>query len=232
MKTLILTPTQKEFDFFLQSCNRFGLKIESAGVGRLPVTRLPALDVTLARGGTGKAEFAVHTQHLLDCCADWNLVICAGGAGGLADQVSIGDVVVATATLEHDYSNKFSQRPLPVFEGNEDAITIFRRALLLPRPFKIHFGPVASGDEDIIEAERRNQLRQSTSALAVAWEGAGGARACAFSNVPFIEIRGITDAANHDAPADYDNNLELAMRNVAEVTISSLDRRLVARERI
>lgn len=232
MKTLILTPTQKEFDFFLESCARFGAKIESSGVGRLPVTRLPALDVTLARGGTGKAQFAVHAQHLLDCCADWNLVICAGGAGGLADEVSIGDVVIATAIVEHDYTNKFSQRPVPRFEADEARITTLQWAVLFPLSFKVHFGPMASGDEDVIETERRRSLQQSTGALAVAWEGAGGARACAFSNVPFIEIRGITDAADHHAPTDYDNNLELAMSNVAEVVISSLNRPLSARERI
>jgi adenosylhomocysteine nucleosidase len=130
MKTLILTPTQKEFDFFLQSCARFRTKIESAGVGRLPVARLPALDVTLARGGTGKTQFAVHTQHLLDCWADWDLVICAGGAGALADEVSIGDVVIATATVEHDYTNKFSQRPLPRFEADEAGITTLKGGLV------------------------------------------------------------------------------------------------------
>jgi adenosylhomocysteine nucleosidase len=106
------------------------------------------------------------------------------------------------------------------------------RGVLFPLSFKVHFGAMASGDEDVIEAERGTSLHQSTGALAVAWEGAGGARACAFSNVPFIEIRGITDAANHDAPADYDNNLELAMSNVAEVLISALDRPLGAKESI
>ena len=230
MKTLILTPTQSEFDFFLQSCTRFGFKFESSKVGRLPTAQLSQPKVTVALGGTGKAQFAVHAQHLLDTDGDWKLVICAGGAGGLVDEVIIGDVVVATTTVEHDYTNKFSQRPLPRFESDQDAISALRGTLPLPQPFRVHFGPVASGDEDVIEAERRRFLHQSTGALAVAWEGAGGARACAFSNVPFVEIRGVTDTANHDAPADYDKNLELAMSNVAKVIISSLDGALGSRE--
>ena len=49
----------------------------------------------------------------------------------------------------------------------------------------------------------------------VAWEGAGGARACAFSQVPFVEVRAVTDAADHQAPSDYDANLEVAMNNLA-----------------
>jgi len=53
--------------------------------------------------------------------------------------------------------------------------------------------------------------------LAVAWEGAGGARACRFSGVPFIEIRGITDRANSQAPADFQMNLASAMRHLVEL---------------
>ena len=49
----------------------------------------------------------------------------------------------------------------------------------------------------------------------MAWEGAGGARACAFSDVPFIELRGITDTADHNAPADFETNLHVAMDSVA-----------------
>jgi adenosylhomocysteine nucleosidase len=79
---------------------------------------------------------------------------------------------------------------------------------------------VASGDEDVVDAARRRALHQKTEALAVAWEGAGGARACAFSCVPFVEIRGVTDEADHSAPADFQKNLKMAMSNVAVLITS------------
>ena len=50
-----------------------------------------------------------------------------------------------------------------------------------------------------------------------AWEGAGGARACAFFQTPFLEIRGNTDAANNNAAIDFEANLEKALDNVAEL---------------
>ena len=81
--------------------------------------------------------------------------------------------------------------------------------------FRVHFGAVASGDEDITGAERSRALYESTGALVVAWEGAGGARACAFSGVPFVEVRAVTDTADHHASPDYDANLEVAMNNLA-----------------
>jgi len=215
MKTLVVIPTPEEFDFFSSGCLRLGFRAENSVIGRLPVVAFPALNLTIARGGAGKANFAVHTQHLLDARPDWEVVVCAGAAGGLVDDLSVGDVVVATTTVEHDYNNKFTVRPLPRFDGALAGIAELRRLPLSAYSFKVEFGVVASGDEDIVEAERRKSVREATGALAVAWEGAGGARACAFSQVPFIEIRGLTDAANHTAASDFEKNLELALGNVA-----------------
>ncbi|MBI3764138.1 MAG: 5'-methylthioadenosine/S-adenosylhomocysteine nucleosidase [Chloroflexi bacterium] len=219
MKTLVITPLQEELDFFLQSCARRGYRAENSMAGRLPVARISDLGITLARGGTGKVQFAVQTQHLLDHCPDCELVICAGAGGALADNLAISDVVVATATVEHDFNNKFNASPHPRFDGDQTVIAGLRR-VSPPGAFKVHFGAVASGDEDVVEFGRRKALHQATGALAVAWEGAGGARACAFSGVPFVEIRGVTDAADRNAPSDFEANLEVAMSNVATLITS------------
>ncbi len=224
MKILVITPLQEELDFFRQSCVERGFLTENSVIGRLPVVRLPDLEITLGRGGPGKAQFALQTQHLLDSCSDWDLVICVGAAGGLVDEVLVGDVVVATATIEHDYNNKFSQRPRPKFDGAAGVITDMRRVSLPSHSFKVYFGPVASGDEDVVETERARALHQATGALVVAWEGAGGARACQFSQVPFVEIRGVTDTANHTAAVDFETNLELAMHNVVTFIVAWISR--------
>jgi adenosylhomocysteine nucleosidase len=220
MKLLIVTPLQEELDFLLQSCAGRGFVAERALIGRLPVVQIPDLGITTARGGVGKAQFAIHTQHLLDTQAGWGAVVCAGAAGGLADDLAIGDVVVATTTVEHDYQNKFSARPTPQFDGDSATIADLRRAATMSDAFKVRFGIVASGDEDVIDEQRKQALRRATGALAVAWEGAGGARACAFSGVAYVEIRGVTDAANHAAPTAFETNLAVAMGNVATLIIS------------
>jgi adenosylhomocysteine nucleosidase len=211
---------QAEFDHFLHSCTQRGFSALETRVGRLPVARFPELSITLARGGVGKAQFALQTQHLLDACPDWALVICAGAAGALIAELSVGDIVVASATVEHDYNNGFNERPAPRFDGALSAIASLRRVSLPSSTFGVHVGTVASGDEDVMEVERRRCLHQTTGALVVAWEGAGGARACAFSEVPFVEIRGVTDRADHNAPSDFENNLEVAINNVAVLITS------------
>ena len=220
MKRLIVTPMKEELDFLLQRCTEAGFHAEHSVIGRLPVAQLPDLDVTLARGGLGKVQFAVQTQHLLDTCSRWDLIVCAGAAGALVDKVSVGDIVVATTTIEHDYNNKFNERALPKFDGARASIPDLKSVSQSVKAFNVHFGSIASGDEDVVEAGRKSELHGSTDALAVAWEGAGGARACAFSGIPFLEIRGITDTADHNAASDFEDNLGVAMNNLATLIIS------------
>ncbi len=218
MKILTITPTPKEYKFFLDACRARGVQMQEDGIGKLPVVRLPALNLTLARGGLGKVQFAVRTQHLLDSEPGWGLVICAGAAGGLAPDLAVGDVVAATETVEHDIRNYFGVPLRPRFPGDAAALATLKK-LAADVPFSLRFGPVASGDEDVISTTRQEDIRQATAAIAVAWEGAGGARACQFSGVPFLEIRGISDNANHDAPNAYRQNLPGVMQRVAEAVL-------------
>jgi adenosylhomocysteine nucleosidase len=217
MKSLTVIPIQAEFELFVQGCAEQGLAMEPSTLGRLPITYLPSLGLTLAQGGLGKAQFAAQTQHLIDSGEGWDVVICAGAAGALDDRLSIGDVVVGTRTIEYDIHNKFGKPLLPQFDSAESVVEDFKRLEITDDSFKLHLGAIASGDEDIVDAGRRREVRELTGALANAWEGAGGARACHFSQVPFVEIRGISDAANETAAQDFEKNLRITMRNVALV---------------
>jgi adenosylhomocysteine nucleosidase len=225
MQTLIVMPLQEEVAMFRHACLAHGLATADGTVGRLVAVRVPHLGLTVVPGGLGKVQFAVQTQHVLDMGRNWDVVICAGAAGALVDTLAVGDVVVATETVEHDIHNHFGPPLLPRFS---EAATIIESlsGVILPRnTFTVHFGPVASGDEDVVAIARQEALRRQTGALAVAWEGAGGARSCQFSAVPFVEIRGVTDGANSNAAADFRANLKTAMRNVATLIITWLRER-------
>ncbi len=215
MKRLIVVPTQKEFDLLLRSFTTLGIHAEAAILGRLPIVQCPDQGVVVANGGLGKVQFAIHTQHLLDVCSDWELVICAGAAGALVDELSPGDIVVGTETVEHDIRSKFGKPLLPRFRSAETAVAELRTWSQTFTSFRVCFGPIASGDEDVVDPERRKDIHRLSDALAVAWEGAGGARACHFSGIPFIEIRGITDQADGQAASHFQMNLAGAMENLA-----------------
>src|SRR6185503_14970619 len=104
---LVITPLQEEYNDLYESLTSPGLESHKDKIGKLDVHHFPALDVTLARGGHGKTQFGIQTQYLLDH-ARFGLVICAGAAGALAPEVNVGDLIVVTTTIEHDYNNKFS----------------------------------------------------------------------------------------------------------------------------
>ena len=215
MTMLFVAPLQAEFDFFARRLHEQGYSSNPRLIGRLAARQVPALDIMVTRGGHGKTQFGVQTQHLLDHAQDVEAVVCFGAAGALAEDLAVGDLVLATETVEHDYTQRFRSHPLPRFAGNAVLLATLRQLPLQSLPFGVHFGIVASGDEDVIELERAAALRQATEACAVAWEGAGGARACLFSGIPFAELRGITDTADHNAAAHFEANLHVAMRNAA-----------------
>jgi adenosylhomocysteine nucleosidase len=161
----------------------------------------------------GKAQFALQTQHLLDNYAGIDGVVCAGSAGALGAGLRAGEIVVATETVEHDCVYQFVKRGPPRFPA-DPALLARLRAVQETAPFRVHFGPVASGDEDVVDRKRAEQIRERTGALAVAWEGAGGARACRFSEAPYLEIRGVSDGANPLALVSFLLHLGSVMEHI------------------
>lgn len=85
-----------------------------------------------------------------------------------------------------------------------------------PRNSSVHCGPIAGGDEDIIDRARANELRMATGALCIAWEGSGAARVAAFNQLRFVELRSITDGADADAVTSFRDDLQRAMPNISQ----------------
>ena len=218
---LILIPQQEEIAPFLEGCRALGCTLESVSIGRLSGVAVQPIGALVAVGGNGKAQFALQTQHLIDGCGAAAAVLCVGAAGRLSDELKVGDVVVGTCTVEHDYRDRFTHRPAPCHRSDDSLVGRFRRVVEERAfPFAVRFGPIASGDEDIIDRRRAAELRAQTDALCVAWEGSGGARAAAFNGLPFAEIRGITDGADADAAASFRENLPVAMPNISRLVVS------------
>ena len=212
----LLTPLPEERDALATAFTALGHQPVPTTIGRIACIHFRDLALTIAVGGHGKAQFGVQTQHVLDH-QPFGLIICVGAAGALHAEVGVGDLVAATTTIEHDYTLLFTTRPLPRFDGDPTVLNSLRRLRRVDQPFRLHFGAVASGDEDVIDTQRAKALAAKTAALCVAWEGAGAARACRFSNVPFLELRAVTDCADKSAPQVFDQNLPLCMGHVARL---------------
>jgi adenosylhomocysteine nucleosidase len=218
---LILAPQLVELETLRAEFEKRGCECRPIEVGRLGVWTIPPLYFTLAVAGHGKTQFALQTQYLLDHLDDTEGVICVGGAGGLDPRLHVGDIVIGTVTVEHDYCIRFIESPLPVYPSDAILLSGLKAvAQAADMGGDVWFDRIASGDEDIIEPTRAAELREQTGAVCVAWEGSGAARAAAFNDVPFVEIRGITDAANETAHGDYHQNLKIVMPRIAELLLS------------
>jgi adenosylhomocysteine nucleosidase len=219
MKILIVIPTRVELNAFLEACREQGYPGAAGKSGELPVTAFPELGTTVALGGVGKKRQTLRTQELI-AAGDWELVICAGSAGALAPGPVRGDVVIATETVEYDLRKKLDDSRLPRYPGSEAILSLCRQTIETEPGFRVHYGPVASGEQFLMTGLQRAAVYQRTHALVAAMEGAGGALACQPSGVAFLEIRAVTDVGNLMAPFDFILNLKAAMKNVAQVVIA------------
>ena len=71
--------------------------------------------------------------------------------------------------------------------------------------------------EDIVDADNAADLHARTRALAVAREQPGGARACRFTKVPYLELRAVTDLANEQSMRNIAEAIGQAMMNLGQV---------------
>lgn len=168
----------------------------------------------LAIGGLGKVEMALHTQHYIQTHQNIHLVICAGTAGSLIESVQIGSTVISTKTLEYDFKPHIVTSQIPSFKTSEHWIHLLKSTSLA---IDTHFGPIASGDEDIADNHKKQTLQHNTQALAVAWEGAGAARAARFYKKDFLEIRGISDNATNMTRESFKQQIPQALLGVYQI---------------
>ena len=219
MKILAAVPLERELEPLADALRERGLTERRVEIGRLPALAFgEEARVIAAEGGLGKTQFAIQTLHLIERIGGLDLVVCAGTAGGLDPSLRVGDVVVAAESVEHDFKWGMYDKPQPRFAGCARSLSSLRDALASePPPFAVQFGAIAGGDEDIVSAARAREIRERHGAIAVAWEGPGGARAARFADVPFLEIRGVSDGADESASDVFEGNIPLAMRNVAVV---------------
>ncbi len=216
MTLAILVPTSGELGAFVSALEQSGLYGTPKDVGRIHCLSYADMGIIVAQGGLGKVNFAITALHVIQNDPAVRAVMCVGTCGGLDSGLAIGDIVVATETVEHDFNRKLIPGPLPSFQSDPTLLESARTSVS-PQSwdFSVKFGPIASGDEGIASTERARQLQDSTGAIAAAWEGAGGAKACEFTGVSYIEIRGVSDLADEEAISDFEKNTPLAMTNLA-----------------
>ena len=164
---------------------------------------------------------------------DVGQVLFTGVAGGVAPNAQVGDVVVASAFVQHDMDasplfpiyevplygrSHFATDPALTAQLTQAAQTALAQGVLdaadladmgmdkgqVNRTAQVHQGLVLSGDRFVSTRLESQRLQQALPlALAVEMEGAAVAQVCADYGVPFAAMRTISDRADDDAHADF-----------------------------
>lgn len=195
-------------------------------------------DVVATLCGMGKVAAATTATLLIEHFKA-EQVIFTGVAGGLAVDVEVGDVVVASGFVQHDMdaSPMFPRFELPgrgitqlpadgvlaqvLREASQDAVTWLPKlldeatlaSLGLHRP-AVHQGLLVSGDRFVSSQAESQALRAALpEALAVDMESAAVAQVCRDFGVGFGAVRAISDRADNEAHVDFPRFLDQVARH-------------------
>jgi adenosylhomocysteine nucleosidase len=189
-------------------------------------------DVVLVLSGIGKVAAATTATLLIEHFHASQIVF-TGVAGGLGQNVKVGDMVVADSFLQHDLdvSPLFPKYVVPsyrrsTFQADNKLASEFKQAcvsvladldtLLTPQARatfglsspQLHQGLLISGDRFVSTTLESKKLQQDLPhALAVEMESAAFAQVCHDYNVPFAAVRTISDRADDDATVDFNRFL-------------------------
>jgi adenosylhomocysteine nucleosidase len=161
--------------------------------------RIAGREAVFVESGAGKVNAGVATSLLLDRFECRALMLC-GVAGGLDPALGVGDVVIGTSHIQHDYGTQRQgyfvtiqpgSRPSrgaddwhpgypesePLVERLKDAVAGLELESLPaevgagPRQPSVHFGTILTGDSFINAEDHRRRLHDAFAAKAVEMEG-------------------------------------------------------------
>ncbi len=185
------------------------------------VGKLSNRDIVVVQSGIGKVNAAVATQLLIDYYSVEKIIF-TGLAGSGQNEIQIGDFVLASSLVQHDFDLTHFGREKGVipatgqfFETDKQLNGVLTEVInqfgTEDASFgKLHFGVVASGDAFIAESPKVAQITAEFNALAVEMEGAALAQVCTMNQIPFAVLRTISDNADENATADFQSVLNRA----------------------
>ncbi len=185
----------------------------------------------LTISGVGKVNAARTTQILID---NYQVddIINVGVAGGLSNNLDIGDIVVGEKLVQHDFditSFKHEKGYIPnvgTFVNSDAYLLLKVTEILQKKNYAYQRGVIASGDIFCTEKKMGEKIYQKFNALCVEMEGASIAQVCFLSHIPFLVLRSISDIPNNHNVMTYDKFLKDSSERIATVLyqlIESLD---------
>ncbi|WP_440682700.1 5'-methylthioadenosine/adenosylhomocysteine nucleosidase [Cysteiniphilum halobium] len=150
----------------------------------------------------------------------------SGVAGGGATGVQVGDIVVATQTVQHDIDITAFGRQKGEIPGSKvfietcQNLTSKLKEVANSYGITLKEGVIATGDQFIHSKEAKDMIVQHFNAQAIEMEGASVNLVCHELNVPCVILRAISDTADGQAVDDFPQFVEEAAKQSATLILS------------
>ena len=186
---------------------------------------LEGLPAVIVQCGVGKVNAAMCAQVLCDLF-DVTHLVNTGIAGSLCADLDIGDLVVSTDAMYHDFDcvnfgypyGKIPGMDVISFPADENMVSYAFAAAESVNPGHTQKGRIASGDQFVAVKELKEQIIARTTGLCTEMEGAAIAQTAYRNQIPFVILRAITDKADDSAEMDYPTFERIAAHRCADVT--------------
>ncbi len=184
-------------------------------------------NVVLVRSGIGKVNAAVCTQVLIDMYGV-DYIINVGVAGAISKELEIGDIVISSQCIEHDFDTSalgdpvgfISRLNVSFFKADDELIEIAKQAGESACDSKVVVGTIASGDQFIASNEKKSIIWKEFKASCAEMEGAAIAHTCFLNMIPFVIIRSISDKAEDSSEHDYEKFFRQSADIASKIVVS------------
>ena len=182
--------------------------------------KLKKYEVVIVKCGIGKVNAGRTTQVLISEYSP-KYIINTGIAGGLSEQLKIGDIVISTDLIQHDFDVTFlgyAKGYMCTGENNKEPTKYIADKELSEKIKKVlekvggdrtlYCGRILTGDMFVSSKEKREELVKDFDGYCCEMEGAAIAQVASLNKVPFTVVRVISDLPSGKGPEDY-NSFEL-----------------------
>lgn len=180
--------------------------------------------------GIGKVNAAVCAQVLISVFGCTH-IINTGVAGAIHDDLNVGDMVISTDVLEHDFDAtgfgyELGQIPRMsewIFKADQALIQLAQKAIEQEQiPHKVLQGRIVSGDIFVSSGETKDRLWKDFNAYATEMEGAAIGHSCWLNAVPFLILRAMSDKADGTAHESFEEFCREAAVNSSRIVRNML----------
>ncbi len=183
---------------------------------------LSGKECVLAESGVGKVNAAGTAQFIIDKYMP-DVIINVGSAGATEPGAQLGDIVISTCCVQHDFDITAFGREKGFITGvgknieaDQSLIDIIETATKPKNgEYNVFKGVVASGDCFVSTAEKKAEIHKEFGALCVEMEGAAIAQICKTRGVPFVVVRSISDTLEGDITLTFEEFLSLSSKRCA-----------------